>query len=32
MHNVRSFSKRVGNYEEQPEIKNAVVVQSLSPV
>ena len=30
MHNVRSFSKRVGNYEEQPEIKNAVV-QSLSP-
>ena len=31
MHNVRSFSKRVGNYEEQPEIKNAVV-QSLSPV
>ena len=32
MHSVRSFSKRVGNYEEQPEIKNVVIVQSLSPV
>ena len=32
MHNVRSFSKRVENYEEQPEMKNVVIIQSLSPV